>query len=67
MIKLKVEGYCHECPDFDARVNTKIDELTNGDEVIRVINTTVTCTHATRCKAIKRYLEKAGKDVKSIV
>ena len=68
MIKLKVDGYCHDCPDFDARVNNKVDELTTGDEVvIKVVNTTVTCAHATRCKAIKRYLERAGKDVKPIV
>ena len=64
MIKLKVEDYCHECPDFDARVNTKVDELFSmEDGVLKVINTTVTCSHATRCRAIKRYLEKAGKEV----
>jgi hypothetical protein len=69
MIKLKVKEYCHECPDFEAKVTVQDNELRtlNDDTPTRIVNTTVTCSHAKRCEGIKRYLERAGKDVKPIV
>lgn len=64
MIELKVKEYCHNCPDFEAKVTIREDELCSGDEVTaRIVNTTVSCTHAKRCEGIKRYLERAGKEV----
>ena len=68
MIKLKVEEYCHNCPDFEADV-TKTDKvyasnydwLTDSRVELTRSDTIVTCAHANRCRAVKRYLEKQQK------
>ena len=70
MIELKVKEYCHNCPDFEAKVTVQDNELFAAGETeptTRICNTTVSCSHAKRCEGIKRYLERAGKDVKPIV
>ena len=69
MITLKVEEYCHNCPDFSAKVAVKEKEKVCEAEnlKIRVCETTVTCSHAKRCEGIKRYLDKINKDVTHIV
>lgn len=59
MIKLKVEEYCHDCPDFEADVyKARCDNL---EMLAFVTHTTITCAHAARCRAVKRYLEKQQK------
>ena len=70
MIELKVKEYCHNCPDFEAKVTVQDTDLFAAGEsesVGRFCNTTVSCSHAKRCEGIKRYLERTGKDVKSVV
>lgn len=70
MIELKVKDYCHNCPDFEAKVTVQDNELFplgESEPFTRICNTTVSCSHAKRCEGIKRYLERAGKDVKSSV
>lgn len=61
MITLKVEEYCHNCPDFSAKVAVKESEAEKVK--LRTCETTVTCSHAKRCEGIKRYLDKINKDV----
>lgn len=65
MIELKVEAYCHDCPDFEPDVTKNRDRYEGGYDpitmetaVIEVMTTTVRCQHAARCRAVKRYLEK---------
>lgn len=60
-IELKVEDYCQNCPDFDAKVSTT--QLVFG-EAYNPTNTIITCSHKNRCAGIKRYLEnlEAKKD-----
>lgn len=69
MIELKVEEYCHNCPDFEADV-TKHGGMrlydypwVPGESEVEVVgvHTTVRCAHAARCRAVKRYLEKQQK------
>lgn len=63
MIELSVKDYCQECPDFDAKVTVKYDEIENvKGKKSKIIYTTVTCKHAKRCEGIKRYLERMEKD-----
>ena len=67
MIKLRVEEYCHNCPNFSAKVTVKEEELCTGidmnDPPVRICDTLVTCAHAKRCEGITRYLRKATKEV----
>lgn len=65
MIELKVEPYCHDCPDFEAdvskrheRVEGAFDQRIMDYPVKEIYCTIVRCAHANRCRAIKRYLEK---------
>lgn len=64
MIELSVKEYCQECPDFDAKVSVKYDEIHDDRrcKTTKTICTTVTCMHAKRCEGIKRYLERMEKD-----
>ena len=67
MIELKVEEYCHNCPDFKAVVIksggvTAHYDWANGSElVVSPTYTTIHCAHDARCRAVKRYLEKQQK------
>lgn len=65
MIELKVEEYCHDCPDFEADVlkhgDTKGYYDFSGELVVTPSYTIVYCAHANRCRAVKRYLEKKQK------
>lgn len=45
MIELKVEEYCHNCPDFEAVQHTEF------------YNHKLVCMHARKCAAIKQHLE----------
>ena len=64
MIELSGKEYCQECPDCDAKVSAKYDEVTDDlkCKTTKNIYTTVTCMHAKRCEGIKRYLERMEKD-----
>lgn len=55
MIKLNVEDYCQDCPEFEAHA----DKL-YGDN--RSLNTWVYCEHKKICKRIHDYLSKKLKE-----
>lgn len=63
MIRLEVEEYCSQCPEFTPDVDKNEETLQYQDfklminETIRRCNTIVRCKHATRCAEIKLYLE----------
>lgn len=58
MIRLAVEEYCHNCLEFEPKSSTSTLCADNSE---KIVNTTVTCKHINRCRAIKRYLEKENK------
>ena len=66
MIELKVKEYCHNCPDFAAKVSVREHDDGNMVNPTKFYDTTVTCSHAKRCEGIMRYLDKTLKDVNSI-
>lgn len=58
MIRIDVEGYCHNCLDFEADVSKPLRDIkTNvwGDTVVQ-------CKYRKRCSGIKRYLETKVKE-----
>ena len=70
MIKLVVDEYCHECPEFEPDVNKDKEELVEFDFMARVekrtmfCNTTVTCQHRDRCAAIYKHAAEQVKEKK---
>lgn len=60
MIKLQVEKYCQECPDFKAKVSIENISFVNMTPYV-CGDTVVSCKYAQRCKNIYeriRFLEK---------
>ena len=63
-INLKVEEYCHNCPDFvpDTEVDylhqEGINPITYKHEDRSICETTIKCKHKKRCAAQMRYLQK---------
>lgn len=54
MIRLIVDGYCENCPEFCADVektHVYTDEL-------QITNTVIMCEHRNRCKCIKDMIQK---------
>lgn len=58
MIKLEVEEYCDDCPEFDARVEKAV--LFDGYSK-EYRNTNITCEHKDKCKRLKDMIEKEAK------
>lgn len=48
MIKLNVEKYCHNCPDFTADVTSYVNNESEG-----INYHIITCEHSNRCMQIK--------------
>lgn len=58
MIKLEVEEYCDDCPEFDAHVEKVV--LFAGYSK-KYCNTNITCEHKDKCKRLKDMIEKETK------
>ena len=67
MITLKVEEYCHNCPEFEPDVDKDEQEMISYDMSMRQENrtiyctTTVTCQHRYKCAAIYEHASKTRK------
>ena len=48
MVKLEIEEYCDNCPEFDAHVE-------------KDVNTNITCEHKDKCRCLKDMIEKETK------
>lgn len=53
MIKLSVEDYCNNCPDFDAYVNTSTYKDGFGEEMV---NHVIVCRDSEKCNTLMNYL-----------
>lgn len=60
MIRVDVEGYCHQCLDFEADVVKPI-RITDAFGESLFTDTVVTCVYRKRCAVIKRFLEQQAK------
>ena len=58
VIKLEVEPYCHNCPNFEANVEKQALIDCGGKTIVE---TKVACENAIMCVAVKEYLEEASK------
>lgn len=54
MIDLKVEDYCHECPEFEA--DTRKSALFADGEIVAA-ECVIVCEHSAKCAHIKQFLE----------
>lgn len=63
MIRLEVEDYCSNCPEFWPDVDRVSTELHSFEEdnVKTIVDTIITCEHELRCKSIKKYMESHTK------
>ena len=63
MIKLEVEKYCENCPEFEADVD-KTSYISSSMQSIHesFCNTVITCEHSERCRVIMDYLSKEKED-----
>lgn len=60
MIKLDVEPYCHDCPNFDAEQNRL---LFYSDEGLQSMSDcTISCKHKNVCKRICEHLKSKMED-----
>lgn len=57
MIKLQVEEYCHDCPEFEAE-SEELYYMNNGE---LEVSTFVSCMHKNKCYRIKNYIERSCK------
>ena len=57
MIRIDVEGYCHNCLDFEADVTKPVRDI--HDNVWS--DTVIQCEYRKRCAGIRRYLEQQSK------
>lgn len=54
MIKLEVEEYCDDCPEFDAHIEKAV--LFDGYSK-EYCNTNITCEHKDKCKRLKDMIK----------
>ena len=72
MINLKVDSYCHNCPEFEADVKKEsfvaddLDDIHNYVIERTITNTSVTCKHRTRCLGMVEYLKGEIERVKKV-
>lgn len=64
MIRVEVQDYCAACLDFEADVIKPFHRATDPAGVYT--DTVIRCSHAKRCEAIKRYLEKQANDERKV-
>lgn len=54
MIKLIVDGYCENCPEFC----TDVEKTYTYTDELQITNTVIMCKHRNRCKCIKDMIQK---------
>lgn len=64
MITLKVDEYCHNCPEFEPSVDrtTMCSDDFFGNPSMVLTETVVTCEHKQRCQSIHAYIVKGAHD-----
>lgn len=61
MIRLEIEKWCHNCPNFEPKIakeNLYSDEFANCFSK-RITDTKITCVHSDRCTDQLNYLIRA--------
>lgn len=58
MIRLSVENYCENCPEFEPHVHKDKYELYSVTNPESVVHTLITCEHQDRCNQIKKMIQQ---------
>lgn len=61
MIRVDVEGYCHQCLDFHPDVTPPVKTFSSASDEPIMTDTVIKCEYRRRCSGIKRYLEQQTK------
>lgn len=64
MIRLEVEEYCSQCPEFEPDIERREEVVgcvdfsePSGYRAVRFCDTVIRCKHAARCEGIRSYLK----------
>ena len=57
-IRLEVEPYCQDCPEFETNVQSPSLYYANFELYMKTRDTVIRCKHKAVCNRIKEYLEK---------
>lgn len=62
MIRLDIDEYCNNCPEFESDVKKDVIHYKTIDfGKTSIVNTIITCEHRERCCSIKNFLEEEKK------
>jgi t-SNARE complex subunit (syntaxin) len=56
VIRLRIEEYCNECPNFEPAIKKRIFKDDCGD--IYDVNTVINCENREVCRLLKSYLQR---------
>ena len=59
MIKIKVEEYCNDCPEFDPEAIKPQPIYSDGNYVGMLGPMLVVCSHRNTCRRFMEYLQKS--------
>lgn len=57
-IRLEVEPYCQDCPEFEVDVQSPTSYYSNHELYMRTGDTVIRCKNKAVCNRIKEHLEK---------
>lgn len=57
-IRLEVEPYCQDCPEFETDVQSPSLYYANFELYMKTGDTVIRCKHKAVCNRIKEHLEK---------
>lgn len=57
MIRLKVEDYCHDCPNFNPVVKNRQDFFNLGEQIVPT-DQDVVCENWNVCRRVAKYLKR---------
>lgn len=60
-IKLQVEDYCQNCPEFEADVRKEKVFVNDRSDIFNceiITETTVTCEHRDKCAELRKHIER---------
>ena len=65
MITLKIDNYCENCPEFEAKVEKdQVDIFSLTLNKTLVCDTVISCVHRGRCKAVTDFLRSRDRERK---
>lgn len=61
MIKVEVEDYCQQCPDFESEVDKPPKVYSGNGHYTYIGDTIIRCVYRHRCKSIENHIKNTDK------